>query len=77
MNQDNQTWYTIDDAADYLRCSNRSIRRFIQNGSLHSTRMESKGGIRIHRKWLDAFMMGLNAKRMSPVQKRLLEDLYN
>jgi len=76
MNTDNQTWYTLVEAGDYLRCSPTTLRRNMQKGSLRYERIGGKGGIRVHRKWLDAFMLGLNAKRMSPVQKRLLEDLY-
>ena len=80
MNNDNQTWYTVAEAGVYLRCSDRTIHRCMQKGTLRYERMNTggkSGPIRFHRHWLDAFMMGFNAKRMSPVQKRLLADLYS
>jgi len=76
MNMKDQTWYTVAEAGEYLRCSPTTIRRCMQIGTLRYKRINQKGGIRFHRRWLDAFMLGLNAKRMSPVQKRLLSGLY-
>jgi excisionase family DNA binding protein len=73
-----QVWYTTAEAAKYLRCSPRTIGRATQLRKLRSERLQtggSKGGVRFHRRWLDAFVLGLNARRLSPVQKRLLEDL--
>ncbi|NQV34264.1 MAG: excisionase family DNA-binding protein [Phycisphaeraceae bacterium] len=73
-----QTWYTVAEAAEYLRCSKRTIGRAVQSGGLRSERLnagESRGGLRFHHHWLDAFVLGFNAKRLSPVQKRLLADL--
>lgn len=80
MNVDNQTWYTVAEAAEYLRCSDRTIRRAVQLGGLRSEMLRtgsSRGGLRFHKRWLDAYMLGLHSRRMSPVQKKLLEDLYS
>lgn len=79
MNVDNQTWYTVAEAAEYLRCSDRTIRRAVQVGGLRCEQLRTggtRGSLRFHRRWLDAYMLGLNARRMSPVQKRLLDELY-
>ena len=73
-----QTWYTTAEAAEYLRCSPRTIGRATQIGKLRSERLQtggSKGGARYHRHWLDAFVLGFNARKLSPIQKRLLENL--
>ena len=73
-----QTWYTSAEAAEYLRCSVRTIGRATQLGKLRSERLQTGGSrrsVRFHRRWLDAFVLGFNAKKLSPTQKRLLEDL--
>ena len=73
-----QTWYTTAEAAEYLRCSTRTIGRARQIGTLRFERFDtglSKGGIRYHRRWLDAFVLGFNARKLSPIQKRLLNDI--
>jgi len=73
-----QSWFTVAEAADYLRCSKRTIGRAVQTGGLRAEKLRTggkRGGPRFHRQWLDAFVLGFNARRLSPTQKRLLEDL--
>ena len=73
-----QTWYTTAEAAEYLRCSVRTIGRARQIGTLRFERFDtggSKGGVRYHQRWLDAFILGFNARKLSPTQKRILDNL--
>jgi excisionase family DNA binding protein len=73
-----QTWYTTAEAAEYLRCSVRTIGRASQTGKLRSGRLQTGGSrrsVRFHRRWLDAFILGFNARKLSPTQKRLLDNL--
>jgi excisionase family DNA binding protein len=73
-----QTWFTVAEAADYLRCSKRTIGRAVQTGGLRAEKFKTggeRGGTRFHRQWLDAFVLGFNARRLSLTQKRMLEEL--
>jgi excisionase family DNA binding protein len=71
-------WYTTKEAADYLRISERSIRRAMETGRLKYARIGDgkRGSIRFTRKWLDAYTLGFNGHRLSDSQKALLVDLY-
>ncbi len=71
-------WYTTKEAAGYLRISERSIRRAMETGRLKYARFGDgkRGSIRFTRKWLDAYALGFNGKRLTAGQKLILAELY-
>ena len=60
-----QEWYTIDEAAEYLRVSRRAIYQFLQQGQLASYRVAKGGHRRFKREDLDRV-----------IQKETGEDVY-
>ena len=81
MNFSDQTWHTTAEAAEYLRCSTRTIGRAVSVGKLKYERLDTggspgRGSLRFHRKWLDSHVLGFGKGGLSPVKKRLLAELY-
>ncbi|TWT52157.1 helix-turn-helix domain-containing protein [Allorhodopirellula solitaria] len=65
-------WMTAEEAAEYLKYSSSSIRRFAREGQLEHRRV-GRGDYRFLVEWLDAFLLRANTaiKRPSrPVIKR-------
>ena len=74
-----QTWFTAKEAAEYLRCSARTLGRIVSLGKVKHERLDTGSGrksLRFHRKWLDAYVLGFGKGGLSPVKKRLLAELY-
>ena len=71
-------WFTTKEAAEYLRISERSIRRAIETGRLRFARFGDgkRGSIRVTRKWLDAYALGFNGNRLTAAQKNQLDTIY-
>ena len=81
MNFSDQAWFTTAEAAEYLRCSIRTIGRAVSLGKVRVERLDTggrpgRGPLRFHRKWLDAYVLGFGKGGLSPVKKRLLAELY-
>lgn len=51
-----QEWFTVAEAATYLRVSRQTIYRYMDDGSLNYFVLKSGGGRRIKRKDLDALL---------------------
>jgi excisionase family DNA binding protein len=50
-------WYTLDEAAEYLECSKRHVRRLVDTGQLKAYRVgRGSSLIRIHRSDLERVM---------------------
>ena len=49
-------WLTIDEAAAYLRISDRTLRRAVRDGAVRAYRVGGKRELRFQREDLDAFM---------------------
>ena len=56
LNEDTQQWYTINEAADHIRVSERLIHQLIQEGRIISHRIGGQGHRRITRGNLEAVM---------------------
>ena len=52
-----QTWFTREEAADYLRVGTRTLDRWITAGKLRAYKKSSRL-VRLKREDLDAFMLG-------------------
>lgn len=56
-----QTWYTTDEAAEYLRITPEALRKHVQRGKLKASSTAALGrkfGLRFRRETLDAFITG-------------------
>jgi excisionase family DNA binding protein len=62
-----QQWYTIDEAADYLRVSRRTIYQLVQGGQLASYRVGGAGHRRFKRQDLDLAMQKEGEEEMYAV----------
>lgn len=51
-----QEWFTLSEAAEYLRVSRQSIYNYINQGFLPYYELKSGGGRRVKRKDLDALL---------------------
>ena len=49
-------WYSVNGAADYLKVSDRSLRRYIKAGQIKSYKTPTQG-VRLHRSDLESFIM--------------------
>jgi len=50
------TWLTIEEAAAYLRVSDRTIRRGLKAGAIKAYRVAGRRDLRFRREDLDAFL---------------------
>ena len=75
--KDDSPWFAVNDGADYLKCSPRSLRRYIQDGKIKSYHTPT-GGVRLHRSDLDAFVMfGKPYKKLTRPQKEQINETKN
>ena len=66
-------WMDVDEAATYLGCSTRTIRRYATDGELRHTRIGHM--LRFRRTWLDSWMDTRASGGPEPsVADRLLEE---
>ena len=67
-------WMTVNEAADYLKLSARSIRRYLDKGLIPEHQL-STGTIRIERKDLDSLVIyGCPFRRLSRQQKKSIME---
>lgn len=54
-------WMTIDQAAEYVRCSSVTLRREVKGGRLAGYRVGGRKALRFRPQDLDAWMLGYNS----------------
>lgn len=68
-------WFTIKEAAAYVKSSDRTLRRWIDKGILKSYKMP-KGGHRLLRRDLDSItLFGKQYNKLISTQKRIVNEL--
>ena len=74
VNRRPSPWYTTKQAAVYLQCSERQIRRYIDDKHLKANRLPT-GSIRVHIADLDSFIMyGKKSDKLTRPQRDILND---
>ena len=74
VNRRPSLWYTAKQAAVYLQCSERQIRRYIDDNHLKANRLPT-GSIRIHIADIDSFIMyGKKSDKLTRPQRDILND---
>jgi excisionase family DNA binding protein len=71
-------WLTKQEAASYLRISQKQIDRLIKKGILKCKRVDPtnpRSKILIHRTWCDRMVLGLPNGKLSTIQKSELESV--
>lgn len=67
-------WFTINEAAFYLRYSSRHLRRLISQNKIKYQKLPT-GGIRLHRSDLDAFIIfGSSFNKLTRPQKQVIYE---
>ena len=67
-------WMTVNEAASYLKLSTRSIRRYLNMGTIPQHRLTT-GTIRIERKDLDSMVIyGCPYRRLTRQQRKTIID---
>ena len=49
-------WFTVDEAANYLRTGRRLVYAEVSRKRLKAARVGARGQLRFHRNWLDAYL---------------------
>jgi len=50
--------FTVREAAAYLKCGPKSVRKLVRLGRLRAQKIDRKGTLRIHKSALDNFLLG-------------------
>ena len=67
-------WLTVNETADYLKLSPRSIRRYLQDGIIPQHQLPT-GTIRIERRDLDCLVLfGVPDSRLNPQQRKVVNE---
>ena len=67
-------WMTVNETADYLKLSPRSIRRYLQDGIIPQHQLPT-GTIRIERRDLDCLVMfGVPYRRLNHKQRKAVQE---
>lgn len=67
-------WFTLNEAASYLRYSTRHLRRMISQKKIKHHKLTT-GGIRLHRSDLDAFIIfGSSFRKLTRPQKEIIYE---
>ena len=61
--QATQEWFTVEEAAEYLRLSRRTIYKFVKVGRLSAYRIGNERHLRFRRQGLDRVPVRLNHDR--------------
>jgi excisionase family DNA binding protein len=69
---ESQSWFTIKEAAEYLRVSEMTLRRATARGALKYKRPANK--YLFHETWLHSWIYGYG-KKLSPTQRHELQSL--
>ena len=72
--EDTKTWFTISEAAEFLRVSEKTLRRAASNGTIRYKKPTKK--YVFHIKWLNSWVLGFG-KKLSPTQSREVIDLQS
>ena len=70
--EEKRVWFTISEAAEYLRVSEKTLRRAASNGAIKYKKPTKK--YVFHIKWLNSWVLGYG-KKLSPTQKRDLDQI--
>ena len=74
VNRRPSPWFTVKEAAVYLRSSERQIRRYINDRHLKANRLPT-GSIRVHIADIDSFIMyGKKSDKLTRPQRDILND---
>ena len=72
--KNNSPWFDVSNASEYLKVSDRSIRRYISKGKIKSYQTPT-GGVRLHQSDLDSFVMyGKPYKKLTRPQKESIKE---
>lgn len=55
-------WLTVAEAAERARCGAKVIYQAVAAGQLRAARLAGRRAIRIHRTWVDQWLLGLAAE---------------
>lgn len=67
-------WLTVNETADYLKLSTRSIRRYLKDGIIPQHQLPT-GTIRIERRDLDCLVLfGVPYRRLTSQQRKVVND---
>ena len=71
--QMNKEWYSVKQVAEYLNCSDRTVKRLIQRQQLQ--RKKVNGLNLIHQKWIDQMVLSNGSGKLSKRDKDQLQYL--
>ena len=71
--QINKEWYSVKQVAEYLNCSDRTVKRLIQRQQLQ--RKKVNGLNLIHQKWIDQMVLSNGSGKLSKRDKEQLQYL--
>ena len=71
--QTSKEWYSVKQVAEYLNCSDRTIKRLIKKGQLQ--RKKVNGLNLIHQKWIDQMVLSNGSGKLSKRDKDQLQYL--
>ena len=71
--QTSKEWYSVKQTAEYLNCSDRTIKRLIKKGQLQ--RKKVNGLNLIHQKWIDQMVLSNGSGKLSKRDKEQLQYL--
>lgn len=71
--QINKEWYSVKQVAEYLNCSDRTVKRLIQRQQLQ--RKKVNGLNLIHQKWIDQMVLSNGSGKLSKRDKDQLQYL--
>ena len=71
--QTSKEWYSVKQVAEYLNCSDRTVKRLIQRQQLQ--RKKVNGLNLIHQKWIDQMVLSNGSGKLSKRDKDQLQYL--
>lgn len=71
--QTNKEWYSVKQVAEYLNCSDRTVKRLIKRGQLQ--RKKVNGLNLIHQKWIDQMVLSNGSGKLSKRDENQLQYL--
>ena len=71
--QTTKEWYSVKQVAEYLNCSDRTIKRLIKKGQLQ--RKKVNGLNLIHQKWIDQMVISNGSGKLSKRDEDQLQYL--
>ena len=72
--QGTSRWLTVNETADYLKLSTRSIRRYLKDGIIPQHQLPT-GTIRIERRDLDCLVLyGIPYRKLTRPQRKVIKE---